>query len=125
MLVFGLHSSAFDLLTYFFLFHIMKLDASQFRTAWFLESVFTELLILFVVRTQRPFFRSMPSKPLLLLGVLAMLITAALPWLTFVPWLDFLPLQNGVVAGLAAILLLYLITADLLKLWFFRWHKVN
>ena len=125
MLVFGLHSSAFDLLTYFFLFHMMKLDASQFRTAWFLESVFTELLILFVVRTQRPFFRSMPSKPLLFLGVLAMLITAALPWLTFVPWLDFLPLQNGVMAGLAAILLLYLITADLLKLWFFRWHKVN
>jgi Mg2+-importing ATPase len=123
MLVFGLHSSAFDLLTFFFLFHWMKLDSADFQTAWFMESVLTEILVLFVVRTQRPFYKSLPAMPLLWLGIIAMVFTILLPWLPNAELIGLFPQSLTLMSGLFVILISYLFTADALKHWFFKRHR--
>src|ERR1017187_4165427 len=66
MLTFGLLSSVFDYLTFGALLYLFRANTDQFRTAWFVESVVSACLILLVVRSRRPFFRSKPSRHLLL-----------------------------------------------------------
>ncbi len=65
MLVFGLISSAFDFLTFGILLRWYSAVPETFRTAWFIESLLTELIVALVVRTHRPFFRSQPGALLL------------------------------------------------------------
>ncbi len=64
MLIFGLLSSVFDYLTFAALLFVFRATTVQFRTGWFVESVVSASLIVLVVRTRRPFFRSRPGKPL-------------------------------------------------------------
>ena len=67
MLTFGPLSSLFDFLTFAVLLHILHAEAAEFRTGWFVESLATQTLIIFVIRTHaQPFWRSHPS--LLLVG---------------------------------------------------------
>lgn len=126
MLVFGLHSSLFDYLTFFILFKLYKANEATFHTAWFIESICTELLILFVVRTHKSLLKSMPGKLLILLSFIGFLITIALPFMPFAADLGFVipPFQlAGIITG---ILVLYVITADILKVLFFRtWGHKN
>ena len=62
MIVFGLISSVFDFLTFGVLLCVLRASEDQFRTGWFIESLFTELFILLVVRTRRPLFKSKPGQ---------------------------------------------------------------
>jgi Mg2+-importing ATPase len=120
MIIFGLHSSVFDYLTFFALYKLFHADEKFFHTGWFIESVCTELLILFVMRTHKSLIKSRPGKLLILFGVLSFLVTLALPFTPFAADLGFVvpPLQLfGVIAG---ILLLYVLTADILKVMFFK-----
>src|SRR6185295_16048153 len=61
MLEFGLLSSAFDALTFVVLTLGFAAGAEEFRTSWFVESLFTELVIALIVRTRRPAWRSRPG----------------------------------------------------------------
>jgi Mg2+-importing ATPase len=120
MIVFGLHSSVFDYLTFFALYKLYKANAEVFHTTWFIESILTELLILFVVRTHKSLLKSKPGKLLIWLSVLSFVITIALPFTPFAAGLGFVvpPLQLlGIIAG---ILLLYVVTADIIKVIFFK-----
>ena len=120
MIVFGLHSSVFDYLTFFALYKLYKVNAEVFHTAWFIESICTELLILFVVRTHKSLLKSMPGKLLIGLSILSFIITIALPFTPFASGLGFVvpPLQLfGIIAG---ILLLYVVTGDIIKVIFFK-----
>lgn len=119
MIVFGLHSSVFDYLTFFALYKLYK-TADMFHTGWFIESICTELLILFVVRTRRSLVKSRPGKLLIALSLLALLITLALPFTPFAAALGFVVPPWHLLSIIAGILLLYVITADLLKLVFFK-----
>ena len=124
MVVFGLHSSLFDFITFYFLFFYLHTGEAGFQTGWFLESVVTELLILFIVRSAKPVFKSRPSRVLLLAVAGMTLITLACIYITpIAALLQLEPLAWFPMAGIAAILLAYLITGDLLKLLFFRWVK--
>ncbi|MFN8243193.1 MAG: magnesium-translocating P-type ATPase [Ferruginibacter sp.] len=119
MIVFGLHSSLFDYLTFFLLYRLFRSE-DLFHTGWFIESIATELLILFVVRTHKSLIRSRPGKLLIGLSFLALLITLLLPFMPFAADLGFVvpPLKlMGIIMG---ILFLYLVTADLIKVFFFR-----
>lgn len=120
MVVFGIHSSVFDMLTFFVLYAVFGLRNAEFRTGWFVESVLTELLILFVVRTHRPFYRSRPGKVLFWGAVGAMTATVLLPWTPFAGSLGLEAPSIRVMLTLSGILLAYLVTADALKHWFFR-----
>ena len=100
MITFGLVSSAFDYLTFGLLLLVLKVSQDAFRTGWFFEFVMTELLIMLVIRTQRPFFQSKPGKGLFYSTLAVALVTLTLP---FIPGLNtllgFTPLTLGLDAG--------------------------
>ncbi|QIM22973.1 magnesium-translocating P-type ATPase [Phycicoccus sp. HDW14] len=125
MVVFGLLSTAFDLLTFALLLHVFDADATLFRTGWFVGSTLTELAVLFVLRTRRPAWRSHPGTPLVLTSVLVAAITVALP---FVPALrPALGLERpslGLVLALAAVTGGYVVAAEVVKRWFFRAERL-
>ncbi|MFI5133660.1 MAG: magnesium-translocating P-type ATPase [Chitinophagales bacterium] len=120
MIYFGIHSSLFDLITFLVLLYLMKATESAFQTGWFIESVLTELFILFIIRTRNSFIKSKPGKYLFILSALALVITIVLPYLPFGSSLGLVPLSPAVLLSMFAIVLLYILTADILKVWFFK-----
>jgi Mg2+-importing ATPase len=120
MIVFGVVSSVFDFLTFGALLFLLNADAEQFRTGWFLESVMTELLILPVIRTWRPFYQSRPSKPLWVATVIVLAVTLALPYLPVNKWLGFSPLPVSFILVFAGITAGYLIASEMTKKFFYR-----
>ncbi|MBS1634297.1 MAG: magnesium-translocating P-type ATPase [Bacteroidetes bacterium] len=122
MIVFGIHSSLFDFATFYVMYYYFRLKDSQFQTGWFLESVLTELLILFVIRTRKSFLKSVPGRSLLITSAIAGLITVLLPVSPFAGLLNISIAHVQQVLAIALILLLYVASADLLKVLFFRWQ---
>lgn len=119
MIVFGLHSSVFDYLTFFALYKLYRSE-EMFHTGWFIESICTELLILFVVRTHRSLLKSMPGKLMIGLSILALVITVGLPFTPFAGQLGFVVPPFSLLGIIAGILVLYVLTADIIKIMFFR-----
>lgn len=119
MIVFGLHSSVFDYITFFLLFRFFKSEA-VFHTGWFIESICTELLILFVVRTHKSLLKSMPGKLLIALSVLSLLITVALPFSPLAQDLGFVVPPISLLGIITGILVAYVLSADLIKILFFK-----
>ena len=120
MIVFGLHSSVFDYLTFYALYTLFKANAATFQTGWFVESICTELLILFVVRTHKSLLKSMPGKLLIALSVVCLVITLALPFMPFAKDLGFVVPPFKLLGVIVGILTLYVITADMIKVVFFK-----
>jgi P-type Mg2+ transporter len=110
----------FDLLTFGILLWYFKVNPERFQTGWFLESVATEILILLVIRTQRPFIKSRPGKYLLFAVLFVGTITLMLPYLPFTDFLGLSPLPWTMVMGMISIAMLYALVAELTKHYFFR-----
>ena len=120
MLVFGVLSSVFDFVTFGALLGIFHAPPATFRTGWFVESLLTELLVALVVRTRRPFFRSLPG-PFLFWATVALIpLALALPYLPFAGLMGFVPLPLPLVGMLVAIALAYVVSAELAKIPFYR-----
>jgi Mg2+-importing ATPase len=120
MVEFGLLSSAFDFLTFAVLLTAFVAPVDLFRTAWFVESLLTELLIALVVRTRRPFYRSRPGK-LLAVSTLAVAAAAlAIPYLPGARVLGFAPLPASLVGAVLLITAFYVAATDRMKRSFFR-----
>ncbi|MFH1633761.1 MAG: magnesium-translocating P-type ATPase [Chloroflexota bacterium] len=121
MMTFGLVSSAFDYLTFGLLLLVFKVSQDTFRTGWFFESVMTELLIMLVIRTQRPFFQSKPGKGLFYSTLAVALITLTLP---FIPGLNtllgFTPLPWSLILALISITGVYILMNEAAKRFFYR-----
>ncbi|THU39547.1 magnesium-translocating P-type ATPase [Niastella caeni] len=124
MVVFSLHSTFFDFLTFYILYHYFKLSNSSFQTGWFLESTITELLILFVVRTKKTVIKSKPGRLLLITSLIALGIIIYLPYSPVAALLGFSILNPLQIITITLILVAYIITADLLKRAFFN-HNGN
>ncbi|RML44491.1 ATPase [Pseudomonas syringae pv. ribicola] len=120
MVVFGLVSSAFDLLTFGALYLLAGLTAPLFRGGWFVESLLTQLLTIFVVRTYKPFYKSRPAKMLVLSAVGIGLLTIALPYSFAANWFGLVPLPLHILATVLVISVLYMISAELTKRIFYR-----
>ncbi len=120
MLAFGLLSSVFDYLTFGCLLWIVHATVDQFRTGWFIESVVSASLIVLVIRSRRPFFKSKPGKYLLLATLLIVVLTLLLPISPLAGLLEFQPLSLLFLFMLAVILLIYIIAAEMLKRAFYR-----
>jgi P-type Mg2+ transporter len=120
MAEFGAVSSIFDFLTFGALLVVFRASPELFRTSWFVESLLTELVVVFVMRTRRPVFRSRPGA-LLLGSTLALIpLSLAIPYLPFAGALGFVPLPWTVVLAVVAITGLYAGATELQKRWFFR-----
>ena len=119
MIVFGLVSSVFDYLTFGVLIWL-NATVEQFRAGWFIESIGSAALIVLVVRTRRPFFKSRPSK-LLALATLAVVIVAALmPYLPFAVVLGFQTMPGHFYPIIAVIIFAYIAAAEATKALFYR-----
>ncbi len=120
MVSFGALSSLFDALTFVTLLGVFHAMPDLFRTAWFVESLLTELVIALVVRTRRPFYRSRPGRLLFVLTIVVAIVALAIPYLPDVALLGFVPLPLPLAGAVCAITALYVLATELLKHWFFR-----
>lgn len=123
MIVFGIHSSLFDFITFFVIYFYFKTNEAGFQTSWFIESVMTELVILFIIRTRRSFIKSKPGKLLVIISLIAMVATILLTLPPLGPLLSFSFPHKKQLIAIIIILLLYVITGDLLKVYFFKKMK--
>jgi Mg2+-importing ATPase len=119
MLVFGLVSSIFDFLTFFLLLMVFKVTGSGFQTAWFVESLATQALVVFVLRTRKtPFFKSKPGKYLLISGLTVVVVAFALPYAPFAFIFGFTPPPIQFYPALAGLIATYLLLVEVVKKWF-------
>jgi len=120
MVTFGLVSSAFDFLT-FAVLHL-GLDAGEevFRSGWFLESVATELVVMLVLRTRRPWFRSRPSTLLLGSSLVVAVVTLIIPYAPIAAALGFTALPVTALMALAGITVGYVLATEAAKRRFYR-----
>jgi Mg2+-importing ATPase len=115
MLVVGPISSLYDGVTFLVLLHVFHAGETLFQTGWFVESLATQTLVLFVIRTAGPPLRSRPSAALTgtTLGVVA--LGLALPFTPLAPALGFAPLPAAFFAFLAAVTATYLAFVEVAK----------
>jgi len=123
MVIFGIHSSLFDVITFCTLLFVLKVNESAFQTSWFIESILTELFILFIIRTRKNFFKSKPGKYLFILSMAGLILTIGLPYLPFADTIGLTPLPAINLAAILVIVVAYILTADLLKVWFFKRYR--
>jgi Mg2+-importing ATPase len=123
MSVFGPVSSIFDFLTFWIMLALLHAGHAEFRTGWFVESIATQTLVVYVIRTRRvPFLKSRPSLPMLLVPTGAALIGAALPYTGLAGLLGFTPLPTAFFLLLFALVVVYLLLVELAKSQFYRVH---
>jgi P-type Mg2+ transporter len=121
MLTFGPLSSIFDFLTFAVLLQLLHAGPVEFRTGWFVESLATQTLIVFAIRTRRvPFFRSRPSLPLTLAALGVVTVGALLPAMPVAHLLGFAPLPMTYFAALVVLVLSYLVLVEVAKRLFYR-----
>jgi Mg2+-importing ATPase len=120
MITFGLVSSIFDYLTFGALFFILHANVEQFRTGWFQESVISAAIIVLVIRTRKPMFKSLPGKYLLGATLLVVAATLLFPYTPLARFFNFQPLPLEFLLLLALILLLYISAAEVAKIIFYR-----
>ena len=121
MSVFGPVSSIFDFLTFWVMLSLLHAGHTEFRTGWFVESIATQTLVVYVIRTRRiPFFKSRPSLPMLLVPTGAALVGAILPYTGLAHLLGFTPLPAAFFLILFGMVVVYLILVELAKTRFYR-----
>jgi Mg2+-importing ATPase len=115
MIVYGLISSAFDVGTFLYLRLGSGADAAIFRSGWFIESTITELAVMLILRTDRPFFRSRPGRALLISSFATACITIALPYTPLAGPLGLASVPAAILAALVGLTALYVIANELAK----------
>ncbi len=121
MLFFGSISSAYDFLTFAVMIRVFNADETLFHTGWFVESLATQTLVIFVIRTRRiPFFSSRPSLPLIVTTLTCVAIGIAIPFSPLAEPLGFEALPLDFFAILGVMVVTYLGLVELGKSRFFR-----
>jgi Mg2+-importing ATPase len=121
MLVFGPVSSVFDFVTFAVMLGVFNAGPELFRTGWFVESLATQTLVIFVIRTRRvPFLRSRPSVTLLMAALAVVTVGAVLPATPLASRLGFVPLPATFFLVLVVMVVAYLVLIEVVKSWFFR-----
>src|SRR5271156_4055551 len=108
MIFIGPISSVYDFLTFYVLLHFFHASQTEFHTGWFVESLATQTLVLFVIRTMGNPLKSRPSVPLAITTVLIVIIGVALPYSPLARQLGFTPLPAAFFAFLAISTVTYL-----------------
>ncbi len=120
MLVFGPISSLFDFLTFGLMLGVLHASAIEFRTGWFVESLATQTLIIFAIRTRKvPFFRSRPSTLLTITSLTVVAIGVVLTISPLAHTLGFTPLPWQFFTVLGGFVVSYLVLVELAKVMFY------
>ncbi len=121
MIIFGPISSLFDFITFGVLIFVFKSSETMFHTGWFLESLCTQTLIIYVIRTGKvPFFESRPSRFLVLMSIFIVTTAIAIPFSPFGKYLGFERPSAYFFMALAAIVTTYLLLTQIIKTWYVK-----
>ncbi len=120
MLTIGPVSSLFDFLTFYLLIHLFNAHESLFRTGWFVESIATQVLVIFVIRTRRNPLRSRPNRWLILTSLAVVAVAMILPFTPLASYLGFTALPASFFGLLAVLLISYLLMVEGAKQWFYK-----
>ncbi|MEM2849653.1 MAG: magnesium-translocating P-type ATPase [Candidatus Bathyarchaeia archaeon] len=121
MVCLGPVSSLFDFLTFLVMLYVFNASEPLFQTAWFIESLSSQTLIIFVIRTRRtPFWKSKPSRLLLLSSMLIIAFASTLPYTPLGAVFHFVKPPAAFFMALTAILSSYIALAEIVKKWFYK-----
>jgi len=126
MTIIGPISSLYDFLTFGVLLWVFHASANAplFRTGWFVESLVTQTLVVFVIRTAGNPFKSRPSGRLLIAVVAVSVTGAVLPYTPLGAVLGFTALPLSLLGAISALALTYLVLVQAVKTWFYRRHAL-
>jgi Mg2+-importing ATPase len=99
---------------------VFRADPALFRTGWFVESLATQTLVIFVIRTADRPWRSRPSRGLAIGVTSCALVGGVLPFTPLAPWIGFVPLPLPFFAVLIGMVGAYLVLVEVVKRWFYR-----
>ena len=120
MVVIGAVSSAFDLLTFGLLQWVFRADEALFRSGWFVESLATQVLVIFVIRTRANPFKSRPHWLLALASCATVALAVALPFSAPGAWFGFVALPPSLLGAIALMTAAYLALVQIVKTRFYR-----
>jgi Mg2+-importing ATPase len=120
MLVLGPVSSLFDFLTFALLLLVFGAGPALFQTGWFIESLATQVLVIFVIRTRRNPLQSRPSPYLAAAALGTVALAILIPFTALGRWFGFVAPPPALLAALAVMLVCYLLLAEVVKRWFYR-----
>jgi Mg2+-importing ATPase len=121
MLVFGPASSLYDFLTFGLMLKVFDAGESLFQSGWFVESLCTQTLVIFLLRTRRvPFWHSRPARALVATSLACVAAAVALPYSPLAEPLNFTAPSAGFLAALTGMVLTYIVLVELAKGWFYR-----
>jgi Mg2+-importing ATPase len=119
MLIFGPISSVFDLLTFGLLLWVFHANAALFQTGWFVESLMTQVLVIFVIRTRGAAWRSLPHPALMATSLLVVCLALLLPFTPLGALVGLVPLPPQMLLLLAVLTAAYLVVVEATKHWFY------
>src|SRR5665213_3233401 len=120
MLVFGPVSSVFDFLTFYALLYLFGAGEAVFQTGWFIESITTQVLVVFAIRTRRRFFRSRPRWFLAVMALGSVAVAVVLPVVPVGRWFGFVAPPPQFFVYLIIVTAAYLALVDVTKRFFYR-----
>ncbi|MEI8186059.1 MAG: magnesium-translocating P-type ATPase [Chlorobiaceae bacterium] len=120
MITFGALSSIFDFLTFGILLFFLHAKEDLFQTGWFVESVISAALIVLVIRTRLPFFKSLPGRYLTIATVSVVLVVLALPFSPIASIFGFTRLPGTFYFLMLLLVGLYIVSAEMTKRFFYR-----
>jgi len=113
--IMGPLSSVFDIATFGLLLFVFKAEPDLFRTCWFLESMITQILVIFIIRTQARPWQDRPHPALIWSSFLALGVAIILPFTPIGGWFGFVIPSAPMLAAIGALVVLYLLAAEYLK----------
>lgn len=125
MIIFGITSSVFDYVTFFFLLKIFDSDEQLFQTGWMLESVISAMVVMLIVRTARPIFKSKPNKKLIAAIIGVAIILISIIYSPINTYLGLVQLPIKAFAALMSVSLIYALTAEILKKNFYKHNSFS
>ncbi|MGD0407067.1 MAG: HAD-IC family P-type ATPase, partial [Candidatus Bathyarchaeia archaeon] len=123
MIIIGPVSSLFDFATFFTMLFIFNAwtNAALFQTAWFVESLCSQTLVVLIIRTRRvPFYKSKPSKYLAIMLLAVISFAIIVPYTPVGAFFGFVPPPPAFYLALAGILGAYAVLAETVKRWFYK-----
>ena len=125
MVVFGPISSIFDFLTFYALLNLFGASEALFQTGWFIESITTQVLVVFAIRTRRQFFRSTPHAFLVTMAFAAVAVAVALPLLPLGTWFGFVAPPKLFFVYLFGATVAYVMLVEFVKGIFYRFNATR
>lgn len=120
MLIVGPISSLFDFLTFFVMLKVFQAEEALFHTGWFIESLATQVLVIFIIRTRKNPLKSRPNPWLTLCSLLVVALAVLLPFTSLGRFLGFVAPPPQFFFILTCMVIVYLLIVEVVKQWFYK-----